>query len=102
MPDLNRFFEIAAGLLRPGGHILIYETHPFLRMFDPDSTTPHIPAFSYFKTQPHVESGLITYDEAKITKLEEFPHSIREVEYDIFAGQSAQLPMCYLLQALKP
>ena len=98
-------------------------------MFDPDSTTPHIPAFSYFKTQPHIESGLITYDGEKIAnpgksywfphqlgaiisttiaaglqiaKLEEFPHSIREVEYDIFAGQSAQQPMCYLLQALKP
>ena len=129
MPDLIRFFEIAAGLLRPDGHMLVYETHPFLEMFDPESTTPHTPTFSYFKTQPHVESGLITYDGEKIAnpgksywfphqlgaivsaitaaglqiaKLEEFPHSIREVEYDIFAGRSAQLPMSYLLQARKP
>lgn len=42
--------------------MLVYETHPFLEMFDPDSTTPHTPAFSQFKTQPHIESGLITYD----------------------------------------
>jgi len=62
MPDLTRFFEIATGLLRPDGHMLVYETHPFLEMFDPDSTTPHTPAFSQFKTQPHIESGMITYD----------------------------------------
>ena len=46
MPDLTRFFEIATGLLRPDGHMLVYETHPFLEMFDPDSATPHTPAFS--------------------------------------------------------
>ena len=46
--------------------MLVYETHPFLEMFDPDSTTPHTPAFSQFKTQPHIESGLITYDGKKL------------------------------------
>ena len=47
--------------------MLVYETHPFLEMFDPDSTTPHTPAFSQFKTQPHIESSLITYDGQKNT-----------------------------------
>ena len=46
--------------------MLVYETHPFLEMFDPDSTPPHTPTFSQFKTQPHIESGLITYDGEKI------------------------------------
>ena len=46
--------------------MLVYETHPFLEMFDPDSTTPHTPAFSQFKTPPHIESGLITYDGKKL------------------------------------
>jgi len=108
--------------------MLVYETHPFLEMFDPDSTPPHTPTFSQFKTQPHIESGLITYDgekidnpgksywfphqlgaivsattaaELQIAKLEDFPHSIREVEYNIFVGRSAQLPMSSLLQARK-
>jgi len=43
----------------------------------------------------------ITAAGLQIAKLEEFPHSIREVEYDIFAGRSAHLPMSYLLQARK-
>ena len=40
MPDLTRFFSIATGLLRPGGRLVIYETHPVLEMFDPHCATP--------------------------------------------------------------
>ncbi|WP_367153206.1 methyltransferase domain-containing protein, partial [Leisingera sp. F5] len=35
MPDLGRFFQSVAGLLRPGGRLVIYETHPVLEMFEP-------------------------------------------------------------------
>jgi len=40
---------------------------------------------------------------AKLTLigLQEFPHSIREVDYDIYADQTAQVPMSYLLSATK-
>ena len=33
--------------------------------------------------------------------LEEFGHSNRETDYDIYAGRQAQVPMCYLLRARK-
>ena len=53
---------------------------------------------------PHQLGAIVsatTAAELQIAKLEDFPHSIREVEYDIFVGRSAQLPMSSLLQARK-
>ena len=38
----------------------------------------------------------------RIERLEEFPHSNREAEYDIYEARPAQLPMCYTLIARKP
>jgi SAM-dependent methyltransferase len=128
MPDIDAFFRVVARLLRPGGHLVIYETHPFMEMFDPDSETPHEPAFNYFRKDPLVEEGLISYDGVDhglgetgywfihsigqivtscvaaglaITSLKEFGHSIREPEYDIYEGREAQIPMSFLLQAKK-
>lgn len=126
MPDLAGFFRVVARLLNSGGHLVIYETHPFMEMFEPDSETPHEPAFSYFRKDPLVEEGLISYDGVEhgkgetgywfihsigqivtscvaaglaITSLKEFAHSIREPEYDIYEGREAQIPMSFLLQA---
>ena len=126
MPDLVEFFRVVSRLLHPGGHLVIYETHPFMEMFEPDSETPHEPAFSYFRKDPLVEEGLISYDGVDhgkgetgywfihsigqivtscvaaglaITSLKEFGHSIREPEYDIYEGREAQIPMTFLLQA---
>ena len=126
MPDLQRFFAAVASLLRTGGQLIIYETHPMLEMFDPASERPYTPAFSYFRTEPHIETETITYDgtgtadgpEAHwfphtlsaiiqatlhagltLTALEEYPHSIREVDYDKFEHRHAQIPMSYLLRA---
>ncbi|MBB3993332.1 SAM-dependent methyltransferase [Sulfitobacter undariae] len=128
MPDLPQFFKVIASLLRIGGQLVIYETHPMLEMFDPASDTPQTPAFSYFRTQPHIETETITYDgtgseggpEAHwfahtlgvivqsaldaglaLTALHEYPHSIREVDYDIYKDRDAQIPMSYLLRAVK-
>ena len=53
---------------------------------------------------PHQFGAIVSTTTAaglQIAKLEDFPHSIREVEYDIFVGRSAQLPMSSLLQARK-
>ncbi len=128
MPDLDGFFRAVAGLLREGGQVLIYETHPFLEMFEPSAADPYLLANSYFRTRPFVDSDPIVYDGVKdgevtpsywfihkisdvlngcisaglqIVRFDEFPHSNREVEYDCYEEQAAQLPMCYVLQACK-
>jgi SAM-dependent methyltransferase len=128
MPDLPAFFRVVASLLSPAGHLVIYETHPMMEMFDPDSATPHEPAFSYFNTTPHEVNGLISYDGTDhgtgatgywvqhtmggivtsavaaglaVKSLQEFGHTIREPEYDIYEGCKAQIPMSFLLVAQK-
>lgn len=126
MPDLARFFEIVAGVMAPGAVLVIYETHPFLEMFDPSSERPFEPAFSYFEPGPFEVNEAISYDGKdhgagetgywfvhtlgevvtgcvqaglSIARLQEHGHSNREVEYDIYAGKGAQIPMCYTLVA---
>ena len=126
MPDLEGFFRIVAGLLAPGGQLLIYETHPILDMYDPDAATPLIPTRSYFQKAPQVFDDVITYDGSdagkgtvsywfahplgaiisaiaqaglRIERLVEHPHSNREVDYDQYENQAAQLPLSYTLIA---
>jgi SAM-dependent methyltransferase len=128
MPDLFGFFRIAADLLTPGGVLVIYETHPFLEMFDPDSKTPFEPSFSYFDRRPQPVSDAISYDgknhgkgktgywfihslgeivsaavasKLQIVELKEYGHSIREPEYDLYENRDAQVPMSYCLIAAK-
>lgn len=126
MPDLAEFFRAVAGLLRPGGHLVIYETHPVLEVFEPESDTPFVPEHSYFRKEPFALSEAITYDggakqEAAtsywyihkmsdiimgvvgagmdITGFEEHAHSNREAEYAIYENREPQIPMCFILTA---
>lgn len=128
MPDLPRFLEIVAGLLAPGGRLVIYETHPFLEMVEPSAEDPFALTHSYFRREPFVEDEVITYDGSEggtgatsywflhgmgdivtgcvragltVERLEEYPHSNREVAYDIYEGRAAQMPMCFTLVARK-
>ncbi len=128
MPDLPKFFANVAKLLNHEGQLIIYETHPVLEMFNPNGKNPFHPEFSYFETEPSVEAEIITYDGSTpeggaesywfshslshiitsildadlcIARFEEFAHSNREVDYAIYENQTAQLPMCYILQAAK-
>ncbi|WP_394701487.1 class I SAM-dependent methyltransferase [uncultured Roseibium sp.] len=128
MPDLPEFFRVTSGMLAPGGRLVIYETHPFLEVFDPASSTPFEPAFSYFERRPQEVTEAITYDgkdhgegetgywfihplgeivtacaQARlgIVELREYGHTIREPEYDLYEGRPAQIPMSYSLVAQK-
>jgi SAM-dependent methyltransferase len=67
MPDLDGFFAVASNLLKDGGTLLMYESHPFIYMlatsgdkeFDPGS--PAKPVYSYFKDDPLVHNDGIDY-----------------------------------------
>lgn len=61
MPDLARFFQVAARLLAAGGSLFVHEMHPILDMYDPRSKTPTVPADSYFRTEPYVETAGLDY-----------------------------------------
>ena len=128
MPDLPRFFARVAALLTVGGPLVIYETHPYLEMFDPNSDQAFTPATSYFKKEPFVSEEAITYDGTDggrtpasywfvhtmgdivtacagaglmLERLTEHPHSNREVEYDQYERREPQLPLCFTLVARK-
>ncbi|MEM5471440.1 class I SAM-dependent methyltransferase [Hoeflea sp. AS60] len=128
MPDLPRFLSVVSSLLSSGGRLLIYETHPVLDMFEPHGEDTHTPKYSYFRAEPFITEDEIVYDGSaagkappswwhfhtmgdivtgcvksglQIAELSEFPHSNREVDYDIYLGNEAQLPLCYTLVASK-
>ena len=128
MPDIAEFLRHAAQTLKPGGALVVYETHPFLEMFDPESADPYRPDSSYFRSEPFVQNQPIVYEgkveqpvsasywfvhtlgaiftgaiEAglQISHFKEYPHSNREELYDRYQQQKAQLPLCYTLVAVK-
>lgn len=129
MPDLPAFFAAVHDLLAPGGHLVIYETHPFLEVFEPHAEQPFLPHYSYFRREPLVLNDLIAYDGEDhgqgapgywhihtlgaivtaclqsglaLQRLEEHPHSNREVDYDRYQDQDAQLPLSFTLVARRP
>jgi SAM-dependent methyltransferase len=128
MPDLPAFFQVVARLLRPGGSLVIYETHPFLEMFEPHCAEPMKPHYSYFDNSSALETDPIVYDgsqpDTKVTsywhvhkagdiinaaigagmvveEFNEYAHSVREVDFDIYLEQEAQMPLCFSLVARK-
>lgn len=128
MPDVALFMRHVASTLKPGGTLVIYETHPFLEMFDPLAANPMLPASSYFQRDPFVLQSSIVYEgqaedagptsywyvhtlgsvvsgaiaaQLRITHLQEYPHSNREELYDKYEHQPAQLPLCFTLTATK-
>ena len=93
--DLNPLFEIVAGLLVSGGHLLIHEMHPFLDMlatklddeYDPDDQLKI--AYSYFSQEPWIdEQGLdyvgdTTYDSVPSIS---FPHKLSDIISAVIDG----------------
>jgi len=126
MPDLAGFFSAVAGLLKPSSQLVIYETHPYLEMFEPTASDPHALAYSYFRYEPFVSEETIVYDNTtlreapasywfvhglgdiinacisagfRIDAVREYPHSNRETLYDRYENCPAQLPLCFSLIA---
>ncbi len=128
MPDVALFMQHVASTLKPGGALVMYETHPFLEMFDPKAENPLQPSSSYFQREPFVLREAIVYEgqaetagptsywfvhtlgdilnaaigaDLQISELQEYAHSNREELYDQYEYQSAQLPLCFTLVATK-
>ncbi len=126
MPDLQRFFQIVARLMAPDAVLVIYETHPFLEVFDPSAERPFEASTSYFEQRPVELNEALTYDGTdggagatsywfihtlgdivtacvrsglKLQSLTEHPHMNREVEYAVYENQKAQIPLSYTLIA---
>src|SRR3546814_11913097 len=67
MPDLPEFFATAARLLKPGGHLVIYEFHPILNMYDDrDRGGVPQPDETYFRSDPsRPDNGLANTTERR-------------------------------------
>ena len=128
MPDLKRFFEIAAGLLRSGGVLLIHEQHPVVEMMEVGGKDDPVNfEISYFDKTPYVDaSGLDyyggeTYDATPnnsfmhkmsdvimagigvglaIQHFEELPDHISNTWYNVEAS-GVGMPMSYVLEFRK-
>lgn len=67
LPDLVKFFGIAALLLKQEGHLFIYESHPFLNMIATDDEQEYDPgqpfniAYSYFRDDVYEDRTGIDY-----------------------------------------
>lgn len=126
MPDMALFFSHVARVLKPGGVLVVYETHPFLEMLDPESRDPWRIENSYFQTEPLIETSELVYEgkgkenghpsfwhvhslgdvltgiakaDLKLRLFVEHSHSNREDTYDVYESGSVQVPMCFILVA---
>ncbi len=86
--DLDRFFGVVHRILRPGGHLFIYEMHPILDMLALPGEDAYDPehelriAYSYFKSDPFVETNGLDYvgnTQYAAKPAYSFPHTISAV-----------------------
>lgn len=65
--DLKRFFAVAAQLLRPNGHLFVYEMHPVLDLFalpgeeEYEAAQELKVAYSYFRREPFIDNNGLDY-----------------------------------------
>ena len=80
LPNLPAFFAVIGRLLRPGGHLFLYDQHPVLAMFDPTKVLEV--DSSYFRQEPFVNSALPDYlDPAQTGRAESywFQHTLSSI-----------------------
>lgn len=58
LPDIDRWAQIVAALLRPGGFVYVSEFHPITEVFADEDLTVR---YAYFHTEPHVFEAPGTY-----------------------------------------
>ncbi len=58
LPDMQRWAQVVAHMLKPGGKLVFVEFHPMVWMFDNDFT--HV-QYSYFNIEPIIETLQGTY-----------------------------------------
>lgn len=96
MPDLERFLEIAAGLLRSGGVLLIHEQHPVIEMMEPGGKDDPVTfELSYFDETVYVDAGGLDYygfEKYDATPNNSFIHKMSDV---IMAGIGAGMAVQY-------
>ncbi|HET7615366.1 MAG TPA: class I SAM-dependent methyltransferase [Bacillales bacterium] len=121
-PDLSRFFETAARLLRQNGQMLIYEMHPFLNVIDEDADELRI-KHSYFTDEPVAYNDGLTYlgneqyeastaynfdptiadivnaivtNPFHLKRFEEYPHDLSAMFEHL---EGTKIPMSYMMRA---
>jgi ubiquinone/menaquinone biosynthesis C-methylase UbiE len=123
MPDLASFLATGRRLLKTGGHLVVYEQHPILNMYDDrDTRVPPVADESYFRQEPYRSDDGLDYwrrdvyaatpcfwhfhkmSDVVMTLLragfaledfEEFPHNIGTHQH--LENQPQQLPLSYIL-----
>jgi SAM-dependent methyltransferase len=83
LPDINRWAEIVASLLRPGGRLFIREAHPMLATLDVDHETLLVVEEPYYeRSEPNIWTDGGTYVETDhvfaTTKSVEWSHGLGE------------------------
>ena len=88
LPDIPRFFEIAASMLKPNGLIFIYEMHPFTDILGCEGEEgfqkehPLNPLYSYFKEDPWIDNDGIDYIGGTVYEskpMAEFSHTVSSI-----------------------
>ncbi len=125
MPRIDDYLQVVQRLLAPGGHLVVYEMHPMLDMFDEDKGLEV--RHSYFRTEPFEMAGEPDYFDPSqtvasrsfwfhhklgdvlgsclrhglaIEHFEEFEHDISN-SFRAFEAFEKRPPMCYALIARK-
>ncbi len=125
-PSLGQLFASVHRLLQPGGTIFIYEMHPVLEMFEPDTSDLTQVIHDYFRVEPYIIEKAITYDGTQhpgstsywhfhplseilsglidngfsLRIFREYAHNIAESDWQPFEGMG--IPMSYAMVASKP
>ncbi|GAA4511368.1 MULTISPECIES: class I SAM-dependent methyltransferase [Nonomuraea] len=80
LPDMRRWAEVVAALLKPGGFLYLSEFHPFTDMLD-DAEGSTV-TFDYFRSDPQIWDEPYTYtgsEELANTTSVQFQHTLGEV-----------------------